>query len=224
MKRMVYLNAEKAVKRAVSLKASLPLLRGVYVANREIYKIGRRKTSTLINNLVSEGKLSNFHNPRTQRGGRLKTQEGIERMEKQSKNKEKALKIRDDINFGLKEIDRLVKTTDDEASKAALIAIQAQLTNKIELKQKALSNEINNHLFLVLKLVKEKLNAGYVDTEELKSLLGILKDCSAIVGLIGKTPLVAQQFNNFNNSNDKPEKEKIQAIEVEIVSDNETKD
>lgn len=221
---MVYLNAEKAVKRAISLKASLPLLRGVYVANREIYKIGRRKTSTLINNLVSEGKLSNFHNPRTQRSGRLKTQEGIERMERQSKNKEKALKIRDDINLGLKEIDRLVKTTDDEASKAVLMSIQAQLTNKIELKQKALSNEINNHLFLVLKLVKEKLNAGYVDTEELKNLLGILKDCSAIVGLIGKTPLVAQQFNNFNNSSDKSEKEKIQAIEVEIVSDNETKD
>lgn len=224
MKKMAYLNAEKAVKRAISLKASLPLLRGVYVANRKIYNLGRRKTSALINNLVSEGKLSNFHNPRAQRGGRLKTQESIGRMERQSKNKEIALKIRDDINLGLKEIDRLVKTTDDEASKAALIAIQAQLTSKIELKQKALSNEINNHLFLVLKLVKEKLNAGYVDTEELKNLLGILKDCSAIVGLIGKTPLVAQQFNNFNNSDNNADKEKIQAIEVEVVSNDEAKD
>ena len=137
--------------------------------------------------------------------------------------KERALSIRDNINLELQELDKLIESTDTEASKATLLVIQAQLTQKIELKQKALSNEINNHLFKVLEIVGERLESPMLSPIELKDYLQVLKDCSAIVGLTGKTPLIAQQFNNINNQIENESKEKIQAIEVEIL-DSETKD
>ncbi|WP_416861577.1 hypothetical protein [Helicobacter ganmani] len=217
---MDFLKAEKAVKRATSNKSRLPLLRGIYICNRELTGIGRRKFSSLLNNLVKEGTFSNIHNPRKNR--RLKTEAGIRTLKTQENHKKRALAIRSSVNLKLKELDSLIENAVNETDKATLIAIQAQLIKKVEIKQNAISNEINNHLFLVLNIVEEKLKGEHLDTNELKTLLDILKDCSAIVGLIGKTPLIAQQFNTIENGVNPDGPEKIKAIEIEII--NESKD
>lgn len=219
-KKMDYLNAERAVRLALSNRSALPLLRGLYICNRELTGIGRRKFSSLLGGFIKEGAFSNFHNPRKNR--RVKTEAGIKKLETQENHKKQALAIRDSVNLGLKELDSLIENAVNETDKAVLMTIQAQLIKKIEIKQNAISNEINNHLFLVLDIVKEKLKKGHLDTNELKTLLDILKDCSAIVGLIGKTPLIAQQFNTIKNEVNPNETEKIKAIEVEII--NEVKD
>lgn len=139
--------------------------------------------------------------------------------EARMENRKKAAVIKSDINKSLKELDALIENTDNVGEREALMLIQAQLTKKIELKQKAISNEVNNKLFRVLEIVTDKLEDDCLPTDELKKVLEILKDVSAIVGLIGKTPLIAQQFNSIDNRGSDKNDRRINAIEIEVLNE-----
>lgn len=214
---MEFLKAEHCVARAISVKAHLPLLKGIFVSQSLLFGVGKGGAARRVNNVINVHSFSNFLNSKNACKKKL-NKESRERIRMREKNtRERAITLKKQVCTSLEELDRLVEECTNDADKAMALAVQAQLTQKIELKQKAISNEINNHLFKVLEIVGERLNSGYVGTAELKDLLLILKDSSAIVGLIGKTPLVAQQFNNFQKEASCEQQDKINAIEVEII-------
>lgn len=173
-----------------------------------------------VNGLIPKATLAKWNNLRCLRASDRKKMEYSVRME----NRKKAVKIREDINNSLSDLEYLISNSNNKGERESLQIIQAQLIKKIEIKQKALSDEINNQLFRVLEIVEKRLKCDNIPSGELMNMMSVLKDSAAIVGLTGKTPLIAQQFNNIQTAQEGDNNDaKIKAIEVEII-DNEAKD
>lgn len=173
-----------------------------------------------VNGLIPKATLAKWNNLSSLRASDRKKMEHNIRME----NRKKAVKIRESINNNLNELEYLISNSNNKGERETLQIMQAQLIKKIEIKQKALSDEINNQLFRVLEIVDKRLKDDDIPSDELMNMMSVLKDSAAIVGLTGKTPLIAQQFNNIQNAQEYDNSDtKIKAIEVEIIG-NEVKD
>lgn len=197
----------------------LYLTKSFAIAAMEMNNRSIKKVKGVLGDTIPKGTLVKWNHL-----GALRASEGakIKYMERMN-NRRKAIEIKNTINSNIGELERIIESTTNKGEKDALRLIEAQLMEKINIKQKVLSNEINSQLFRVLEIVSERLENSNIPSGELMNMMSVLKDVSAIVGLTGKTPLIAQQFNNIQNVKDSSEDTKIKAIEVEII-DNEAKD
>ncbi len=197
----------------------LYLTKSFAIATMEMNNRSIKKVQKVLGDTIPKGTLIKWNHL-----GALRTSETTKtKYRERMNNRKKAIEIKNTINSNIGELERIIENTTNKGEKEALRLIEAQLIKKIDIKQKVLSDEINNQLFRVLKIVSERLENSNIQSGELLNMMSVLKDVSAIVGLTGKTPLIAQQFNNIQNVKDPSEDTKIKAIEVEII-DNEVKD
>lgn len=197
----------------------LYLTKSFAIATMEMNNRSIKKVQKVLGDIISKGTLIKWNHLGTLRASEVTKTKYMERMN----NRKKAIEIKNTINSNIGELERIIESTTNKGEKEALRLIEAQLMKKINIKQKVLSNEINNQLFRILEIVSERLENSNIPSGELLNMMSVLKDVSAIVGLTGKTPLIAQQFNNIQNVKESSEDTKIKAIEVEII-DNEAKD
>ncbi|TLD85819.1 hypothetical protein [Helicobacter sp. MIT 05-5294] len=127
----------------------------------------------------------------------------------------KAAEVSKRIKNDLSVIDELLESAPDENTRMQLEMIHLSLTGRIELKKKIISEKINDAVNNLVKETSRRIECK-PETREMRELSTILKECAVIVGLISKTPLIAQQFNNNTISKDEKES-KIKAIEVEVI-------
>lgn len=197
----------------------LYLIKSFAIATMQMNDRSIKKVQKVLGDTIPKGTLIKWNHLGTLRTSEATKTKYRERMN----NRKKAIEIKNTINSNIGELERIIENTTNKGEKEALRLIEAQLIKKIDIKQKVLSDEINDQLFRVLKIVSERLENSNIQSGELLNMMSVLKDVSAIVGLTGKTPLIAQQFNNIQNVKDPIEDTKIKAIEVEII-DNEVKD